>query len=169
MKISADGHYWGNVLSPAQAVPVAQGGWTCVGLMIKLTSAPDERDDDWFGFKDQKRFAIKHIQFKIYTESETNMNRLKAGDIDIGGLNGTRYREWVKEETDMSSPFKNGDIEVALQKRTGYLYFGWKNTDPRFKDKRVRKALTEPQAHLLVHGPRLLPRLHKRSSGATSS
>jgi len=101
-----------------------------------------ERDDDWFGFKDQKRFAVKKLHYKIYTESETQMNWLRKGDIDIGGLNGTRYREWVSEETDLTSPFKNGDIETSLRPRTGYLYFAWKNTDPRFSDKRVRQALT---------------------------
>ena len=101
-----------------------------------------ERDDDWFGFKDQKRFAIKKLHYKIYSEPETQMNWLRKGDTDVGGLSGTRYREWVTEEDDSNSPFKNGDISVTLKPRTGYLYFGWKNTDPRFSDKRVRQALT---------------------------
>jgi hypothetical protein len=60
MKVSADGHYWGNVLSPAQAVPVAQGEWTCVELMIKLNSAPDERDGElalWVDGKPAMHFA----------------------------------------------------------------------------------------------------------------
>ncbi len=46
MKVSADGHYWGNVLSPARAVPVPRGKWICVELMIQLNSAPDQRDGE---------------------------------------------------------------------------------------------------------------------------
>jgi len=124
-----------------KAGPVGCGPYRFVeyeaGKYIKL-----ERWDDWFGFKDSPRYAIRHIHYKIFVESELNMNRLRKGEIDVGGLSGSRYREWVLEETDPASPFKNGDIEVSLQPRTGYLYIGWKNTDDRFKDKRVRQALT---------------------------
>jgi len=101
-----------------------------------------ERWDDWYGFKDQKPFAIKTIHYKIATDGQLSMTRLRAGELDVGGLDGTHMREWVLEETDENSPFKNGDIDVSLEPRTGYLYFGWKNTDPRFSDKRVRQALT---------------------------
>ena len=124
-----------------KAGPVGCGPYRFVkyepGKYIKL-----ERWDDWFGFKDQPKYAIRHIHYKIFIESELNMNRLRAGEVDVAGLNGTRYREWVLEDTDPKSPFQNGDITVELQPRTGYLYIGWKNTDPRFADKRVRKALT---------------------------
>ncbi len=44
MKISADGKYWGNVLSPAQPVPVQRGKWVCVELLIQLNSAPEKYD-----------------------------------------------------------------------------------------------------------------------------
>ncbi len=60
MKISADGRYWGNVLSPAQAVPVVRDHWTCVELMVKLNSAPDKHDGElklWIDGKPAMHFA----------------------------------------------------------------------------------------------------------------
>ncbi len=60
MKVSADGGYWGNVLSPAQAVPVTRGRWTCVELMIKLNSSPEIRDGElalWIDGNPVMRFA----------------------------------------------------------------------------------------------------------------
>jgi len=60
MKISADHHYWGNVLSPATPAPVPHGRWTCVELMVKLNSAPGKRDGElalWLDGKASMRFA----------------------------------------------------------------------------------------------------------------
>jgi peptide/nickel transport system substrate-binding protein len=101
-----------------------------------------ERDDDWYGFKDSPLFAVREQHLRIYRESEIPMNWGRAGELDIFGLNSTRYREWVLEETDPKSPFKDGRITTYKAPNTGYIYFGWKNTDPLFKDKRVRQAMT---------------------------
>jgi ABC-type transport system substrate-binding protein len=101
-----------------------------------------KRDDDWYGYKEEPPFAIRDQHLRIYRESETPMNWGRAGELDIFGLNSTRYREWVLEETDPKSPFKNGEIITYKAPNTGYLYFGWKNTDPLFSDKRVRRAMT---------------------------
>jgi len=60
MKISADGRYWGNVLSPATPVPVARARWVCVELMIKLNSAPEKNDGElalWIDGKPAMHFA----------------------------------------------------------------------------------------------------------------
>ncbi len=60
MKVSADGRYWGNVLRPAQAIPVTRGRWTCVELMIKLNSSPEIRDGElalWIDGNPVMRFA----------------------------------------------------------------------------------------------------------------
>lgn len=60
MKASADGMYWGNVLSPATPVPIPRGRWLCVELMIKLNSAPEEHDGElalWVDGKLAMRFA----------------------------------------------------------------------------------------------------------------
>ena len=46
MKASADGLFWGNVLSPAKPAPIARGQWICVELMVQLNSAPDKHDGE---------------------------------------------------------------------------------------------------------------------------
>jgi peptide/nickel transport system substrate-binding protein len=70
------------------------------------------------------------------------MNWLRAGEVDTTTLSSSRYRDWVLEEDDPKSPFKNGEIKTYVAPRPGYLYIGWKNSDPMFSDKRVRQALT---------------------------
>jgi hypothetical protein len=60
MKVSADGRYWGNVLSPAKPVPVPRGRWACVELMVKLNSAPEAADGElalWIDGQLAMRFA----------------------------------------------------------------------------------------------------------------
>lgn len=44
MKVSADGGFWGNVLSPATPAPIPRGKWVCVELMVQLNSSPDQAD-----------------------------------------------------------------------------------------------------------------------------
>ena len=46
MKVSADGMYWGNVLSPAQPAPVSRGRWLSVELMVQLNSSPEKSDGE---------------------------------------------------------------------------------------------------------------------------
>lgn len=53
MKISADGHYWGNSIRPVEDQPAPKATWQCVELMIKLNK-PKERDGElalWLGGK----------------------------------------------------------------------------------------------------------------------
>ncbi len=101
-----------------------------------------ERWDRWYGFKDQPLYPIRTRHLRIYEETETAMNWLRTGDVDIGGLNAARYQSWwLERDKDKSSPF-NGKIQVYTAPATSYLYIGWKNTDPMFEDKRVRWALT---------------------------
>ncbi len=60
MKKSADGNYWGNVLSPAQPVPIPRDRWLCVELLVKLNSAPESHDGElalWVDGKLVMRFA----------------------------------------------------------------------------------------------------------------
>lgn len=60
MKVSADGRYWGNVLSPARPAPVPRGQWVCVELMVQLNSAPETYDGElalWLDGKPAMRFA----------------------------------------------------------------------------------------------------------------
>jgi hypothetical protein len=44
MKASADGNYWGNLLSPARPMPVASDRWQCLEVMLKCNSAPEKSD-----------------------------------------------------------------------------------------------------------------------------
>jgi hypothetical protein len=46
MKISADGHYWGNGLHPETPALVPKGRWQCVEVMMKLNSAPEKADGE---------------------------------------------------------------------------------------------------------------------------
>ena len=46
MKISADGKYWGNAISPETPLQVPRGRWQCVEVMAKLNSAPDKADGE---------------------------------------------------------------------------------------------------------------------------
>ncbi|MHC4450354.1 MAG: ABC transporter substrate-binding protein [Planctomycetota bacterium] len=101
-----------------------------------------ELNDGWYGFKTEPKYAIRNILFRIYTEPDTAQNWLRGGEVDLSGLSSTRYRQWVLEDKDPKSPFNDGRIRVRNEPRTGYLYFGWKNSDPMFSDVRVRKALT---------------------------
>jgi hypothetical protein len=57
MKISADGHYWGNCLSPARQVPVKRGKWICVELMVQLNTTPEAADGVLALWIDGKRVA----------------------------------------------------------------------------------------------------------------
>ncbi len=44
MKISGDGRYWGNSITPADPPLVPKGRWQCVEVMVKLNSAPEKAD-----------------------------------------------------------------------------------------------------------------------------
>ncbi|MEW6755464.1 MAG: hypothetical protein AB1505_31480 [Candidatus Latescibacterota bacterium] len=46
MERSADGQYWGNNLTPAQAAPVASDRWQCVEVMLQCNSTPDRSDGE---------------------------------------------------------------------------------------------------------------------------
>ena len=46
MKVSADGKYWGNGLSPATPQPAPRDRWQCVEMMMQCNSAPDRADGD---------------------------------------------------------------------------------------------------------------------------
>jgi hypothetical protein len=46
MKISADGKYWGNSLTPARPAIVPRDRWQCVEIMLQCNSAPDNSDGE---------------------------------------------------------------------------------------------------------------------------
>lgn len=86
MKVSADGRYWGNVLRPAQAVPVTRGRWTCVELMIKLNSSPEIRDGElalWIDGNPVMRFA-KGVRRGPW--SGMGFQLVESGGVPLDGL-----------------------------------------------------------------------------------
>lgn len=46
MKISGDGHYWGNNFTVPQEPTIERGRWYCLEMMIKANSAPDVADGE---------------------------------------------------------------------------------------------------------------------------
>ncbi len=46
MKISADGKFWGNAISPATPLLAPRGRWQCVEVMVKLNSEPEKADGE---------------------------------------------------------------------------------------------------------------------------
>jgi len=60
MKISADGKYWGNAISPEPPLQVPRGRWQWVEIMAKLNSAPDKADGELALWLDGKQ--VMHVQ-----------------------------------------------------------------------------------------------------------
>ena len=46
MKISADGKFWGNAVSPVKPLLVPRDSWQCVEIMFKCNSAPNQSDGE---------------------------------------------------------------------------------------------------------------------------
>jgi hypothetical protein len=46
MKVSADGRFWGNAISPETPLLVPRARWQCVEVMVNLNSAPDQADGE---------------------------------------------------------------------------------------------------------------------------
>jgi len=46
MKVSADGGYYGNAVSPVHPAPLALDRWQCVEVMLKANTAPDSADGE---------------------------------------------------------------------------------------------------------------------------
>jgi hypothetical protein len=89
MKISADGRYWGNALRPATPALVPRGQWQCVEVMLKLNSAPDERDGELALWLDGE--LIMHIARGVPRDRWTGLG---FNLLDQGGepFEGFRWR-----------------------------------------------------------------------------
>ena len=88
-----------------------------------------ERNDDYF--KGQPK--IKNIVLKV-TNGKTNLQELMSGNIDVEEIG-------IKPESVQqlqSAGFSN--LDVCLD--NGYNYIGWNLNNEKFKDKKVRQALT---------------------------
>lgn len=120
-----------NQHSQARA-PVGNGPYRFVhwktGRSIRL-----ERNPDYWG----PRPRIKEIEFRIIPEDTVALQVLKKGGLDLAGLSPI---QWVRQ-TD-SKRFQEHFAKYKYY-TPGYSFIGWNMRRPYFKDKRVRRALTQ--------------------------
>ena len=101
-----------------------------------------ERFEDWFGIREGRLYPIQERRLLIYPDPVTNLLKIRDGEVEWGGLTPSQYKEEILDNTNPKSPFKNGEIVNWRGPESAYLYIAWKNTNPLFRDKNVRRALT---------------------------
>jgi ABC-type transport system substrate-binding protein len=100
-----------------------------------------ERFEDWYGVRDGIRFPLRRVKLGIYNDAESPLLKLKSGEMDMIGMRPAHYKNEILDAKDPKSPFLDGRIQHFRSPRPSFAFFGWKNTHPLFRDKRVRKAL----------------------------
>ncbi len=90
-----------------------------------------ERFDDYF----EGRPNIKRYIARIIPDTSTMFLELKFGGIDYMGLTPPQYK--LKSDTD----YFRKRFQRFRHSAFGYTYLGFNLLDPRFSDKRVRKAI----------------------------
>jgi peptide/nickel transport system substrate-binding protein len=127
-------HYYNRVgmlgCGPYRMLPYDGGEWVTL-----------ERWEDWYGAREGRSPAIRRNRLLVYNDPETPFLKLKAGELSILGLTPSHWKRYVRDETDSTSPFKDGRIVNYRGMRPTYYFFAWKNTHPLFRDVRVRRAL----------------------------
>ncbi len=110
------------------------------GVSVTLVKNPD-----YYG----RPANIEKIVYMIIREDDQALLNIKNHEVQISGIRMAQYKQEVIEKGDKSMFFKRGEEPVGNQKimydfydRFGYYYFGWNLENPKFKDKRVRNALT---------------------------
>lgn len=104
----------------------------------KNTEVVLERNPDYWG-KDlpDKMPRFDRLIFKCVPNDNTALLMLKNGDLDRIGLTPIQYLK----ETDTKA-FKEGKLKKESYTYPAYTYIGWNLRKEKFKDKRVRQALT---------------------------
>lgn len=97
------------------------------GDRIVLESSPD--------YFEGKPYISRYI-YKIIPDTATMFLELKAGNVDWMGLTPLQYTRQT-ETQEFQKNFKKYKY-VAF----GYTYLGYNLLDPRFKDKRIRQAIS---------------------------
>jgi peptide/nickel transport system substrate-binding protein len=90
------------------------------------------RNDQYYGQKPH----VKGLVFRIVKDPSVELQLLEAGDLDVMGLTPSQYK--TKEKSPEFQKRFGVDISVA----NNYRYVGWNARDTKFKDKKVRQALT---------------------------
>ncbi|USG68263.1 peptide-binding protein [Brevibacillus ruminantium] len=81
--------------------------------------------------------SIEKITIKIIPDSNVAMAQLQTGEINLSSVSGENV-EVIKEYAEKSGKIK---LQEGIP-TTSYTYIGWNTTNPLFKDKLVRQALT---------------------------
>ncbi len=102
------------------------------GVLIKL-----KRFDDYPG----EAPPIKEIHYHLIRDKNQQLLNFQSSLLDMHELPVAQYREKVLQAAP-SSPYRNGQYKVHTVTRMVYRYIGWNMDDYRFKDKRVRRAMT---------------------------
>lgn len=102
-----------------------------------------ERNEQYSGEKP----AIKEIDYKIFTDPNQTILKLKAHELSVGKLTQRQYREEIQKyeqsgQKPANSPFFDGRIHCSTVDEPIYRYIGWNADRPLFADKRVRWAMT---------------------------
>ena len=112
--------------------PVGNGPYRFVhwktGRSIRL-----ERNPDYWGPIPR----IKEIEFRIIPEDTVALQVLKKGGLDLAGLSPI---QWVRQTG--SEKFKEQFAKYKYY-TPGYSFIGWNMRRPYFKDRKVRRALTQ--------------------------
>lgn len=91
------------------------------------------RNDDYYGGKP----AIEKITAKIVPDANAMMAQLQTGEVNVIGV--------PADQLSVIEQFAKTSGKIKLQKgivTATYSYIGWNLTNPLFKDKKVRQALT---------------------------
>jgi len=91
-----------------------------------------ERFEDYFEGKP----GISRYIMRIIPDSATMFLELKFGGIDYTGLNPAQYKLQANTE------FFNRNFQKFRYPSFGFTYLGYNLLDPRFKDVRIRRALS---------------------------
>jgi ABC-type transport system substrate-binding protein len=104
-----------------------------------------QRNPDFHG----RRGHFNRIFYLIIRDDDQALLNLKTRDIEYGGLRMSQYKQEVLEKGDTGMFYRRGEDAVANQKiqfdtylRFGYYYLGYNMENPKFRDPRVREAMT---------------------------
>ena len=79
---------------------------------------------------------VEKILYKIINNTDAAFIELTNGNLDIHGLQPLEFKE-----KSWSSDFKERFLK-GIRYASGYIFIGWNNEHPIFRDKRVRQAMT---------------------------
>jgi peptide/nickel transport system substrate-binding protein len=88
-----------------------------------------------------KKPPIQEIHLHMIRDKNQQLLNFQSGLLDLHELPVAQYRENVLEAP-ISGPYRNGTYNVHTVTKMVYRYIGWNLDDYRFKDPKVRRAMT---------------------------